>query len=47
VEAPALNFNSRKENGVYRQIFLNRSFHFIVQRLDESAKTSIFKMSQN
>jgi|SRR6476660_8940209 len=29
---------------VYRRLFLlNRSFHFIVQRLDELAQTSLFK----
>jgi hypothetical protein len=41
----ALKFNSRERMDVYRQIFLlNRSFHFIVQRLDELAQTRIFNV---
>jgi hypothetical protein len=39
----ALKFNSRERMDVYRQIFLlNRSFHFIVQRLEELAQANIF-----
>jgi hypothetical protein len=36
-------FTSGERQEVYRRIFLlNRSFHFIVQRLDELAQTKIF-----
>lgn len=39
----ALKFNSRERVDVYRQIFLlNRSFHFIVQLLEELGQTRIF-----
>jgi hypothetical protein len=38
-----LKFTSRERMDVYRRIFLlNRSFHFIVQRLDELSQTHIF-----
>jgi hypothetical protein len=38
----ALNFTSGERQEVYRLMFLlNRSFHFIVQRLEELGKTGI------
>ena len=38
----APQFTSEERMDVYRRIFLlNRSFHFIVQRLEELGKTSI------
>jgi hypothetical protein len=39
----ALKFNSRERMDVYRQVFLlNRSFHFIVHRLEELGQIRIF-----
>jgi len=38
----ALNLNSAKRLSVYRQMYLlNRSFHFIVRRLEEVGKTGV------